>query len=220
MLARCRAKIAPLCAQAVFCTEPGALPDASYNVLISNSLLHHLPHPLAQIAALLPRLERDAIWLAGHEPSRRFYTNPACLDVYRRFEQATRRRKLLSPASYARAVARWLGVSREPASRTAAAAVRQGLFGRRPSVRAIARIVDIHVAHSAAEAAQGRGFDIEHWRQELAWAWRCAWFTSYGFMGEHYEDDLTQPWAAAARDLAARFPADGANFCSVWERWR
>ena len=46
--------------------------------------------------------------------------------------------------------------------------IKQGLFGRRPTPHVIDRLVDFHVAHSAAEAAAGRGFDIDLLQAETA----------------------------------------------------
>lgn len=220
MLARCQARLGPLFPSVSLQSELDALQEGPYDLLITNALLHHLPQPLALIAAVLPRLAPDALWLAGHEPSRRFYANPECLRLYQRFQRAERRRRLLAPAAYVGRLSHWLGRSADPVSRTAHAAARAGLFRRRPSRLAIARTVDLHVAHSAEEAADGRGFDIRSWRDELDWAWRNLWFRSYGFIGPHHEGDLGAPWAAEAAALAARFPDDGASFCSVWGRRR
>ena len=84
MLAHCRSRIAPHFPAAVFTTDLTRLPpeEEGYDLLATNSLLHHLPDPVATITALLPRLKADAWWIAGHEPSRRFYANPACVQMY------------------------------------------------------------------------------------------------------------------------------------------
>jgi trans-aconitate methyltransferase len=43
-------------------------PHGPYNLLLTNSLLHHLPNIAETIKSLQPSLTSDAVWLAGHEP--------------------------------------------------------------------------------------------------------------------------------------------------------
>ena len=63
--------------------RPAVCPDelqqySGFNVVLTNSVLHHLLDPVAAMQELEPLLSADAVWLCGHEPSRRFIDNPAC----------------------------------------------------------------------------------------------------------------------------------------------
>lgn len=216
MLAQCKAKIAPLCGRVEFVADAAELRRYSYNLVISNSLLHHLPAPLALMAGLLPLLEPGALWLAGHEPSRRYYANLACVETLARFKRVQRRQNALNPRRYLRRLGMQLGIVTDPPWQTAQAAWRSGLFGRRPGRLAIARLVDVHVAHSLQEAATGRGFDIYEWRQRLQPVWQNVWYRSYSFMGPEYEGEISQYWQQRSVELARRFPDDGANFAAIW----
>jgi SAM-dependent methyltransferase len=218
MLARCQEKIAPRATHVSFTSDARSLRQHSYNVVLTNSLLHHLPAPLALFGGMVALLDSGAVWLAGHEPSRRFYTNPACLNAYAACMQEWRWRKFVTPARYIERLREWSGLSSAPLSQTAHAAYRRGLFGRQPSSKAIGLLVDVHVAHSDDEAAAGRGFDLQQWQQQLGRLWRCEWQTSYGFMGAWYEGRLSPRWQRVSRDLARRYPADGTHFCAVWRR--
>lgn len=224
MVARCRAAIGPLLPAAVFCSDlqTAAAHGQPYNLLITNSLLHHLPDPPATIAGLLPMLDTGALWLAGHEPSRRFYQNSLCRATYARFLRARRWRKFLSPALYwqrlSERIGSRMGWASSPARQTAAEAVRRGLFLRPPPARLISLLVDFHVAHSAEEASAGRGFDFQQMARDFAPAWHLVWVKTYAFMGSSYEGQLSRRWAAQARMLAQQFPHDGANFCAIWKR--
>jgi SAM-dependent methyltransferase len=218
MLARCREKIAPCCEQAAFLSDARHLRQRSYNVLLTNSLLHHLPAPLALAGGILSLLEPGAVWLAGHEPSRRFYMNPACLRAYAAFTQERRWRKFVQPGRYVARGRAWLGLASNPTWQTAREVYRRGLFGRQPPGHVIGLLVDVHVAHSDSEAAAGRGFDMFQWQQQLRRVWQCIWRTSYGFMGPWYEGNLSPRWQQTCHDLARRYPDDGANFCTVWRR--
>ncbi len=217
MLEVCRAKISPLFPDALFCSsleEAVVSSNAPYTVLLTNSVLHHLPDATATINSLLPLLDARALWLAGHEPSLRFYKNSACVKNL----EAYLTRNRWSPSGYTRILKQIIQREREPYKKTAQEAVRMGLFKRKPSVRIIDRLVDFQVAHSTQEISRGRGFDFSVMEQNLQASWKLIWLKTYSFMGPFYEGELKGYWARSCEDLAARFPNDGANFCMVWQR--
>lgn len=215
MLAHCRTRIAPLMPQADFVT---ALPEppAAYNLLLTNSVLHHLP----DVDALLARIERvlapDAWWISGHEPSSRFYRNPACcahLEAYRRHY---RWRRFLDPRKYLGRLSRLL--SSDPRQEAAKRCLEAGLFGRLPSIEVIDRLVDFGVAHSADEVEAGRGLDVKEMERRFAGRWKLVHMRSYSYIGDLFEGGLPAAWRKACADLQQRFPDDGANVCAVWKR--
>jgi trans-aconitate methyltransferase len=220
MLERCRSRIAPLFPEAIFCCDLKTIPDSneSYNLLATNSLLHHLPNFITTINSLLPLLSKDAVWLSGHEPSSRFYKNVECTKMYEQFLQERRIKKFLSPENYIRRIKRIFKLEIDPANETAKEAFYKGLFQTRPPVFVIGRLVDFHVAHSIDEAASGRGLDFESMQTEFAGTWKLTWVKTYSFMGSFYEQNLPQKWLESCGEIAYNFPHDGANFCSVWRR--
>ncbi len=221
MLAYCRAKIAPLLPKTNFTTDLnllGGSDEKRYNLLLTNSLLHHLPDPIITINNLLPLLTEDAVWLAGHEPSSRFYKNPECVQIYNEFEQEQTWKKFLSLSRYVYAIERLVGLKIHPLDRAATAAFNRGLFKQQPPRMAIDRIVDFHVAHSSTEADSGRGLDFEIMEQKLLDRWQLEWVKTYSFMGSHYDGDLPQKWLQRSQEIAKAAPKDGANFCTVWQR--
>ena len=220
MLERCRAQIAPRCPTARFTHQLRELRAAGggFHLLLTNSVLHHLPSPWETLDGLASLLAADAVWICGHEPSARYYRNPACGHTFHRFLQDYRRRRLLSPSAYWRVGLRWLGLSRTPAETAARRAHAEGLFRRRPPAQLVARLVDFHVPHSRDEARRGRGFDFQAMAQQLADSWRLIWTTSYSFLGPFYEGQLAPRWRAECARLRRSFPLDGANFCALWQR--
>jgi SAM-dependent methyltransferase len=218
MLAYCRTKISPLLPQATFCDDLNSVSGNSYNLLVTNSLLHHLPDPISTINNLRSLLTPDAIWLAGHEPSSRFYKNLTCLKLCNDFEQEDKWRRFLSIPRYIAAIQQVIGLKTNPLSQAATAAFEQGLFKYKPSKLVIDRIVDFHVAHSSEEAASGRGLDFDLMEQDLIDQWKLVWVKTYSFMGSHYQEKLPEKWFRLSEEVSRAFPKDGANFCTVWQR--
>ncbi len=220
MLERCRVRIAPLFPKAFFYSDLKALQASSepYNLLATNSLLHHLPAPITTINSLLPLLAPEAIWLSGHEPSSRFYKNVECMRMYDAFLQERKWRKFLSPENYLRRLKQSFGLESNPGKQAAKEAFRTGLFQKRPSAFAIGMLVDFHVAHSLEEAAWGRGLDFESMQRDFAGLWNLIWVKTYSFMGPFYEGNLPDKWVRSCREVACKFPKDGANFSTVWRR--
>src|SRR6185295_8895046 len=80
MLARCRERISDAIPCAEFVNE--APKGGSYNLLLTNSVLHHLPDPVKEFRRLAALMERAAVWISGHEPSKRYFTNPDCRRLF------------------------------------------------------------------------------------------------------------------------------------------
>lgn len=216
MLDQCRTKIASRCPQATFVADLQAIAENSgkFNVLLTNSLLHHLPKPWDCIGEVLPMFSKDAVWLQGHEPSRRFYKNRHCEKAF----AAYRRRRWVSPRKYVSRLCSLL-LRNDPATVTAKESHRLGLFARKPPVNVVRSLVDFHVPHAYSKiATSDQGFDFEEIQKTIADQWRLKWVETYSYMGNVSEHRLSSAWKKQAAELKARFPLDGANFCCVWER--
>src|SRR6185437_3466614 len=78
-----------------------ALDHGPFDLLLTNSLLHHLPNLRETISSLLPALTSNAYWLAGHEPSSRFYQNSECVRLFENYSRYHNVAKWFQPISYA-----------------------------------------------------------------------------------------------------------------------
>ncbi len=187
-----------------------------YDLLVSNSVLHHLSEPLAHVEALTTVLTPRAVWIAGHEPSRRYFQNRECMKAYAMYMRSYRWRKYLKFANYAAAAGRMRGS--DPLVSTAREATAEGIFSRLPATWLVGRLIDFHVAHTPEEAATGRGFEVRELQSALSAGWSLEYLRTYSFMGPIYEGRLPERWRRIAKDLKDRYPLDGANFCSIWRR--
>jgi SAM-dependent methyltransferase len=201
----------------VFCSQiEEACHQGPFNLLLTNSLLHHLPNIEKTVESLLPSLTPEAVWLAGHEPSSRYYRNDKCLKLYERYCLHRKYAKWFDLSSYTTKLRLLLG--RHPLSATAGVAYKRGLFLTRPDPAVISKIVDFHVAHSADEVTHGRGLDIEKMKVLFERDWVLRWSKTYSYLGPFGYARVPNMWAQEVRELEQRFPADGANFSMVWQR--
>jgi SAM-dependent methyltransferase len=218
MLDRCRASVSRVFPGACFVSHEADLENRSYDLLVTNSVLHHLPAPVETVRTLTTLLAPRAVWLAGHEPSNRFYRNPVCRQYYEEYLNELRWRKYMAPGKYLHRLRVQFGHRSDPARQAAAAAVQLGLFQQPPPSRLIGLLVDFSVAHSFEEARSDRGFDFKTMQCELDGDWELDWVKTYSHMGPVYEGQLSRRWERISRELSARHPLDGANFSTVWRR--
>lgn len=192
--------------------------STQFTMLLTNSVLHHLPDPAACLATLETQLTPGAVWLCGHEPSSRFFGNPQCVSVYSAYEQSRRWKRFLSPQLYWRKLKKLTGTVADPAAIAAKLAHEEGIFGNCPDRHVIARLVDCHVANSPDEAAVGRGFDYQKLQSTLSNRWMLQWRTSYNFLGPYWQGEAGRGWQRKCEQLKSDFPDDGANFSCVWQK--
>lgn len=186
----------------------------TYNLLVTNSVLHHLPEIENTVFSLQPLLSSDSYWLAGNEPSTRFYRNPECRALAQKYSEYRERMKWFELSRY---IDKFRKISGHHTLRaTALTAVERGLFAMVPSDTVIARLVDFHVPHPLDDADAVRGLDLEKMQSTLKEQWTLQWSKTYSYLGQFSELAAPRKWRDKAGLLKNHFPADGANFCAVW----
>lgn len=217
MLARCRDKLWFLGDRVRFTCDWSqlAVTPRRYNLIATNSVLHHLPDPIATAQEWVSLAAPEALWLAGHEPSPRYYRNPACRQAYAEFVHWRKRRQRWSPGRWLRRLASLVRRPCNSARQAAREAERRGWFAARPSPRLISRLVDLHVPH---DGDPNSGFDFDEMQAALEGVWKRTWVKTYGFLGRFYDGRLPSPWSERSAALAREHPLDGARFCAVWRR--
>jgi SAM-dependent methyltransferase len=187
-----------------------------YNLLITNSVLHHLPDVEETLLGLQAFLSSDAYWLSGNEPSQRFYRNAECVRLFQEYAAYLERRKWLQPSAYIAKLKHTFGL--DSLSATARVAVERGLFELRPPATAISQIVDFHAPQMQENVDAERGFDVSRMQLTLKPHWKIEWSKTYYYLGPFSQIQAPRKWRDKARLLKEKFPDDGANFCCVWSR--
>ena len=192
--------------------------NPKFDLLITNAVLHHMVDPVQVIREIVPLLDAEAVWLAGHEPSRLFYSNRECVSILRRYNAYDRWVRLASPRRCSLRILRWFGLAELPADYAGRRAVEQSLFGQRPPARLVSRLVDYQIVLRETEIEATRGLDFMELQSAFAREWQLVRPMTYSFLGPHYEGGLPARWQKEARRLAESYPNDGANCCMVWRR--
>jgi len=221
MIERCQERLAEWRHQVEYVTRSNELDEYSdFNLLVTNSVLHHLLGPVVAIRDLEALLSPNAVWLCGHEPSRRFVSNSQCHALLNAYRKRDRWQKVLSPVRSARRLLRWLGLAELPEDYAARRAFERSIFMRRPPARLVSQLVDFHVVTSERELGEAKGLDFRALQVAFTGAWDLTWHRTYSFLGPYYSGRLPAQWRERADSLAAKYPDDGANSCLVWRRSR
>jgi SAM-dependent methyltransferase len=194
--------------------------DIKFDLVLTNSLIHHLPSPVDTILEFSQLMKSHSVWINGHEPSSRFLRNPACLSVYHEYGRVLRWRRMLSPSVILRRLALMTGLRTSPYLMTANRSYEEGLFRKKPTPRIVSQLIDVHVPHSLADVQAGRGFDPESMSHSLKSHWNLIRFESYNFLGSLTSTHLPKQWRARCEQLRLQHPDDGANFCAIWSHSR
>ena len=187
MMERCKGALAEWRNQVIYITRSNKLREYSgFNLLVTNSVLHHLVDPVVAIRDLETLLSPNAVWLCGHEPSRRFVSNSQCHAVLNAYRKRDRWQRVVSPARGARRLLRLLGLAELPEDYAARLAFERSMFKRRPPARLVSQLVDFHVVTSERELAESKGLDFRTLQVAFSGSWDLTWHRTYSFLGPYY----------------------------------
>lgn len=211
MLERCRQRFSE---SEIATKYVSALPAGPFDVVLTNSLLHHLP----DIADFLEHMEKmlghSGVWFQGHEPNRQYYHSPSSRELFALCRGEARRQKLMSPSWYFRKIAVHLGWQPTPELFTSQEAVGSKLLERRPPPAVIAQLVDVGVPTPGSGSESTLAFDpadIEKIDPALSVIWR----RTYNFKGRFHQYRFSDSLEEKLRRFSAEHPGAGASVSSV-----
>ena len=230
MLEKCKQKLNKWGKRITFCNNIKDIPnDALCNVLVTNSLLHHLPYPMQTIAELQKLLSANAFYIMGHEDSARYYNNKILTEYHNEKNNnvtslkregflAKNIRRILTPGLWAYYIKTIFTREKNhgeisPYHPTALAVVEAGLFEIVPPIDVIIRLVDCHVPMGV----EGIGFDFKALGMEADW--ELIFSKTYNFLNDRTPfGKLSESDKKQYKLLEEQYPDDGLNFCCVWKR--
>jgi len=241
MLGICKRKLSDRSGGIFFINDIIEIPaDMKFDILVTNSLLHHLPQPIETIEGLKKYLSDNCVYIMGHESSVRFYKNRSILKLNKLAMKKSFIRRVIKKAInikrypyYFRRIfnrgndengiyiANRIDIDNSdinsPYKSTAVDTVKAGLFEIVPTVNIINRLVDCYVPHDAVAAKEGHGFDFKN--MELHGEWDLIYSKTYNFLKENVPFyKLSVEKKRKYELLEKEYPDDGLNFCCVWKR--
>ncbi len=186
--------------------------SGKFDLVLTNSVLHHIPDVDGFIRGLRRLLAPGGIYIAGHEPSRDFYAPGALYrwtQLYRRWRNV---RRLFLAETYRRRL------TSAPAARPPEATVNEILLRRnvikhalRPEI--IRQLIDIHVppAHSVDTSWGQQGLRSNEILTRNLTGFTCCFVRTYSHVKEARQR-MGFVFRAIDGYLAKRYPAGGSNF--------
>jgi ubiquinone/menaquinone biosynthesis C-methylase UbiE len=221
MIAKCKESVQRFTDRATFIVgDPTCLLNGSrkFDLVITNSVLHHLIDLPAFFNIIVRVLRPGGIYVAGHEPSSDFYSNAELYrwtQVYRRWR---RLRRLVNPEPYLnRLKVRPKKQSLEQL--TCKELMRRGVIKAPLPMGIIRQLVDIHVPPASPETPfwGEQGFNARDLCQKFLPSFEISYVVTY----PHIKDARTRMgpvWSLIDKMLARKYPASGANFMMAVKR--
>jgi ubiquinone/menaquinone biosynthesis C-methylase UbiE len=222
MLAKCRERLSNLVPGVRYFTDGKAFCGGEewvdrFDLVITNSVLHHLYEWQAVLRGLLRFVKTGGYYLMGHEPSSRYYGNAACQMHYGAYLRERSWRRFLTLRNWRRLVRRKLRLEVDVLRETASAAVQAGLTASPLPGQIVGELVDYHVPH-ARGARSAQALEFEEIARDSSWGLTLVAVRSYGHIGGLSTASLPRKWRRIAELLSSTYPLDGASFCALWKK--
>ncbi len=226
MLNYCRGKVGDYPRRFVLGGIEESLPLGPYDLIITHSLVHHIPNLVNFFESLRTGLEIGGGYVMGHEPNKRFWNNPECMSIVEQMQTSERRKKqfhkYLEPQRY---VSKITGMMRSTLNESLEGRVNRILqkdfgFANDLTPQEIHRLVDVHIP----DGLPGQfkigldGFDWGQLQKNFLQNFELKWVATTSYMGKTNPAHLPQKWQEVNRDLAVKYPLDGAVFSAFWKK--
>jgi len=192
---------------------------SQYDLVLTNAVLHHVLDLEAFFAMIDRIVAPGGVYIAGHEPNRRFYRNRELVKASKRFSAYKKVKRRFTRGFWA------AKLGGQPPEEGLEARVSREMLERDmipeplpPGV--IPKLVDIHVpiGFDIGDQRWGvNGFHGDRIVSDYLPNFKLRGFQSYG----HIKDDSVRRdpiWRRMEASLAAKFPNDGADCAMVFQK--
>jgi len=191
------------------------LSEKKFDIILTNSILHHIPEPEEAVSFLLGSLRPGGYYISGHEPNRAFYYNrctTAVTFIFRLFKRVYNRLSLTQ-----RKKRKGLNGFVDTVKSTNEALLQNGIINKAIPTDLLLKLIDIHVpSGNSKRQCWGRiGFDKSLYKNSAGKD--PVEITGY-YTYSHIKDPLCNRfffWRKLKQILACIFPGDGGDFLAV-----
>jgi SAM-dependent methyltransferase len=221
MLEYCRKNLDTEGLTIVFSSKKEVLSKAArekpFDMIVTNSLLHHLPDWEGQVQKFRDMLDDFGLWINGHEPSARFYKNRDCLATFNAYLNYLQRSKYFRISAYLRKLKDIFGFSPGMYRQAADEINRLGVIKNKITPQWVGLLVDYHVPLDERDAYSSK-LDPILMRQNFAPFFELKYLFTYSYMGYFFDMGIEKKWQKESARLRALYKNDGAYFCAVWKK--
>jgi len=227
MMEHARAALNGFSCQMVLGTLADVLDQGPFHLVVTHAMVHHIPNLAWFFGGIERLLAPGGVYVMGHEPNRRFWTNLAQMPKLRQVHAAERRRrqlrKLFQPSRYLGKVARLLGLIECSSCEAAINRILRQRHGFTTDLtpREIHRLVDVHVPdYSPGDFCIGmEGFDWDELAATMLSGLELKSLVTYGYTRRSSGPEYWPPCCPDLdAELAATHPLDGICFTAVWQK--
>ena len=221
MLGQCKNKIdkTPLTSSMMYISKPDEiltkLKANKYDLVMTNSLLHHIPNPKNLVKLLMNSLNAKGYYICGHEPNKSFYFNEKLVLQTKQFRFYKRIYKRLNFQYIFQKVGLKRSVDIIEATNTDL--INEGIINKPIPAEYLIKLIDIHVpiGFSKNQCWGELGFSHELFKDDSTD--KQISIPCY-FTYSHIKDPLTNEfkyWKDKKLKLSSKYPDDGADFLAV-----
>jgi len=196
-----------------------------YDLIIINSVLHHLPQPFMTIRNLSYSLVKGGFFILAHEPNYRFFSNNTLISWTRRMQYLRSFwRRFLNPSRYMKKL---FGIcklispkqTQDLASKTFAKLQTKGIITQNDHFKLswIGALVDLHIPRIRSGIKPGlTGFNLFDLVNNISYGTDIKFVEYYDFLADESNRSIFHK--ILNYYLSLRYPGCGAHFAAVIQR--
>ncbi len=186
-----------------------------YDLIMTNSLLHHIPDPLGIVNLFINSLNSKRFYICGHEPNKSFYFNDVLLNQTKNFRRFKRIYKRLGYQYIMKKFGFKKGLDIIHATNNDLIVV--GIISRPLPANYLVKLIDIHVPIGLSknqywgELGFSRKLFLNSKKNKQI---SIPLYYTYSHIKDSFVNEFRY-WRKKIKKLAFQYPDDGADFLAV-----